>query len=489
MTAGRPRRHDAGVRTLRFLLPALGVAMALAGVAVGWGGSRDEGDWTWSLTIALVYGPTGAFLLPRMRALGTVFAVMGASAGLALLAGEQAEAVADGRSQVLGELAVWGSSWAWVPAYVLLLGVVPHLLPDGRVLSGPLRWGWRCGVAAAVVSTTAWLLCPYDELDEASDAAVALSAINPVGIPGMGVGVGAGLVLTLVALALALPVLVVRWRRATDRGPLVGVLLALAATVLLLLASLTVPGGSPALIAASVVPIPATMVLTAAHRATQLDVALRQAQARLAIAQEEERRRLRHDLHDSLGPALAGVALQLETLPHDIDEDPERAALTAARLTDRVRSAVEEVRRLVDGLGPEGSLGLHEALTEQVQAFDAPALRSRLEADPEEVRDLPAAVEVVTARVVREALTNAARHARGDRCTVRVRREDERLEVSVRDNGVGVTAARREGSTSGSGVGIASMRAVAQQIGGSCEVADAPGGGTEVRLVLPLVLA
>jgi len=90
-------------------------------------------------------------------------------------------------------------------------------------------------------------------------------------------------------------------------------------------------------------------------------------------------------------------------------------------------------------------------------------------------------------RVVREALANAARHSAGDRCTVTVTRDQGELLVRVRDNGVGISAGRADGSRVGSGVGLLSMQAVARQIGGSCEATDAGGGGTEVRLMLPTV--
>ena len=471
------------------LVTCLSVVVALLGMAVWWGGPRDGGDWAWTLAVALVYGPAGVAVVGRSPRLGVTFLVMAASSGMALLAGQQAEAVAAGRSDFAGDVAVWLSSWTWVPAYVLLIAVVPHLLPDGRPLPGRLRWGYRLGIAAAVVSTVAWLLAPYDELDEASAAALALDATNPVGVPGASAVIALGLVLTLAGGLGGLLSLGVRWHRARDRRRLAWVLAGVGGTVVLLASSLAVPGGSPTLLALAVVPLPAAVVLGAASTTARLDSQLRLSEARLAIAHEEERRRLRHDLHDSLGPALAGVALQLEALASDIESDPARAAEVAARLSDRVRDAVEEVRRLVDGLGPEGALGLAEALRTEVESFDAPVLSSTLQLNPDDVRDLPAAVEVVTVRVVREALANAARHAAGDRCTVTVSRDDQHLLVQVRDNGIGISASRATGLREGSGVGLLSMQAVAQQIGGSCAVTDAVGGGTEVRLALPLVPA
>ena len=386
-------------------------------------------------------------------------------------------------------MSVWLSSWTWVPAYALLVAVVPHLLPDGRPQEGRLQWAYRVGVAAAGVSTAAWMLAPYDELDEASAAALALDATNPVGIPGMSVAIALGLLLTIVGGISGLVSLGVRWHRAHDRQRVAWALGGIGGTIALLGLSLVVPGGSCNADGAGRHPAPGCGTPGAASSTARLDNQLRLSEARLAIAHEEERRRLRHDLHDSLGPALAGVALQLEALATDIESDPVRAAEIATRLTERVREAVEDVRRLVDGLGPEGTLGLAEALRTQVESFDAPVLRSTLLLDPDDVRDLPAAVEVVTVRVVKEALANAARHAAGDRCSVTVGRDEEQLLVQVRDNGIGISASRATGVRNGTGVGLLSMQAVAEQIGGSCAVTDAVGGGTEVRLALPLVPA
>lgn len=467
-------------------LALVGVLCALAGLGVWWGGDRSSGDWQWTLPVAMVYGAAAFPLARRAPVLAAAFSLMALSAGVSLLSGEVADGAAEGRAVGAGGLAVWLSSWTWLPSYVLLLAVVPHLLPEGRALPGMQRWGFRLGVTAAAVSTLAWMLCPYDELDEASDAALALGVDNPIGVRGAGALVAVGLVLTLAAATSGLLSLAVRWHRGDDRRGLSWALVGAAATAALLVASLAVPGGSPVLMGLAVLPLPAAVVLGAAASATRLDAELRAAQAALAMGQEQQRNQLRHDLHDSLGPTLAGVALQLEGLSAVVATEPELAAAVADRLTLRVQEAVAEVRRLVEGLGPETSLGLAEALRQQVDGFDAPALRSTLHVEPSSLRDLPAAVEVVAVRVVREALSNAAQHAGGDACSVHVDRDDHSLRVLVRDNGVGLTAARTSRRTSGTGVGLLSMSAVARQIGGSCTVQDGPGGGTDVRLVLPL---
>lgn len=464
----------------------LAVSVALAGMAVWAGGDRAGGDWQWTLPVALVYGPAGVALVRRSPRLSALFLTMALSAAVSLLAGEQAEAIAEGRTETAGHVAVWLSSWTWLPSYVLLLAVVPHLLPDGRPMSGWWRRGWHLSVVAAGVATLSWMVAPYGELDEPSSAAVTLRASNPVGITGAGLLVEIGLLLVLVSAAVGVASLVVRWRREQDRRALAWVLGGVGLTVALMLASLLERGGSSALMALAVLPLPGAVLVGAAAHSASLDLRLRAAQAQLASAQEEERRRLRHDLHDSLGPALAAVALQLELLPDVVADDPRRAADVVERLAGRVQDAVAEVRRLVEGLGPDSSLGLAEALQAQVEVFNTSTLRSSLHVDADDVRHLPAAVEVVTVRVVREALANAARHARANACTVHVERVGTDLAVSVRDDGIGLAASLADADTRGTGVGLLSMRAVAGQIGGICSVLDVQGGGTEIRLVLPI---
>ncbi|WP_122261004.1 ATP-binding protein [Ornithinimicrobium cerasi] len=204
---------------------------------------------------------------------------------------------------------------------------------------------------------------------------------------------------------------------------------------------------------------------------------LRGAQHRLVLAREEERRRLRRDLHDGLGPSLASLTLNVDELRNRWPglEDPDAELL---RLRGAVQAAVVDVRRIVEGLRPAplSDLGLAGAL----EQLTARSRDTRVDLDVEELPELPAAVEVAAYRVVQEALSNALRHAHATTVRVVLRVVTGELLVEVLDDGDG-TAAPRPG-----GVGLGSMRERAEELGGRLAVASSPGRGTRVRLELPL---
>jgi signal transduction histidine kinase len=104
----------------------------------------------------------------------------------------------------------------------------------------------------------------------------------------------------------------------------------------------------------------------------------------------------------------------------------------------------------------------------------------RITVEAPDLPPLPAAVEVAAYRIVQEALTNVVRHASARRCTVRLVPGPRTVTVTVTDDGVGLPSGAGR-----AGVGLASMRERAEEMGGSVTVQDAPGGGVEVRAVLP----
>jgi signal transduction histidine kinase len=202
---------------------------------------------------------------------------------------------------------------------------------------------------------------------------------------------------------------------------------------------------------------------------------VRAAQERLVLAREEERRRLRRDLHDGLGPALAGLTLQVDTVRNKLASGDADTALLGLR--SGIQEAVLGVRRIVEGLRPPAldDLGLVEAVRQLGSHVGVPV---SLAGDP--LPRLPAAVEVASYRIVQEALANAARHAFPTHICVSLELGPDGLAVGVADDGIGVVVPRPDG------VGLGSMRERAEEIGGSFALSAQPGLGTTVTAVLPV---
>jgi signal transduction histidine kinase len=219
-------------------------------------------------------------------------------------------------------------------------------------------------------------------------------------------------------------------------------------------------------------------VAVAAH-AAQLRDALQTSRERVVVAAEEERRRLRRDLHDDLGPVLAAVALQLGEVSSQLEGHPAQAL--AARAQGLLTGAVGTVRRIVDGLRPAAldDLGLAEAIVAAAAAFESGGTRVDVRIEGE-LSDLPAAVEVASLRITAEALANVARHAGASRVRVGVERRSDLLEITVADDGRGVV----DGALRG--VGLQSMEERAEELGGRCWVVSRLEGGTVVTAELPI---
>lgn len=208
---------------------------------------------------------------------------------------------------------------------------------------------------------------------------------------------------------------------------------------------------------------------------------LQQSRERLVSAREEERRRLRRDLHDGLGPALASGSFKVEAARNLLRRDPERADALLAGVADGLQETIEDIRRLVYDLRPPAldQLGLVEGLRQYAGQLDG---RTRIVVDAsDDVATLPAAVEVAAYRIGLEAMANVLHHAEARHCEVRLGIEGAALVVEVSDDGRGLPADVRNG------VGLRSMHERAGELGGVCDIAPRPEGGTVVRARLPLV--
>ena len=217
-----------------------------------------------------------------------------------------------------------------------------------------------------------------------------------------------------------------------------------------------------------------------AVRSSRLADDLQHSREQLVVAREDDRRRIRRDLHDGLGPVLGGVAMRLDAAGNAMESDPETARRLVAQSRQDITDALADVRRLVHGLRPPAldDLGLLAALNQQADRMRSADLTVAVEA--EDVPALSAAVEVAAYRIASEALTNTARHAGAGCCKVRLLGGPHRLLVEVADDGIGIDPDIT------AGVGLRSIRERAEELGGRAEITCPASGGTRVRAWLPL---
>ncbi len=200
---------------------------------------------------------------------------------------------------------------------------------------------------------------------------------------------------------------------------------------------------------------------------------------RLVDVRHEERRLLRRELHDGLGPAMAGVALGLAAARRRVAYDVAGAVALLAELEREVASRTEDVRDVAHALLPpqldDGDLG--GALDLLARRHTTATLAVTVDVEPGSVGDT--ARQVAIYRVAAEALVNAHRHARAARVRIEVARGDDGVVLTVADDGTGIAVDHVPG------VGLRSMRERAEELGGRTDVTGRPGEGTTVRTTLP----
>ncbi|MBA2287671.1 MAG: hypothetical protein H0W02_19525 [Ktedonobacteraceae bacterium] len=213
----------------------------------------------------------------------------------------------------------------------------------------------------------------------------------------------------------------------------------------------------------------------------QLTADLQQARTWLVAVREEERRRLRRDLHDGLGPTLASLTFKIDAARNLLNQDSERADRLLESVRQQVQEAITDIRRLVYDLRPPAldELGLFSALREQATSSQNPRLQIIVDA-PESLPLLPAAVEVAAYRIAQEALTNVVRHAEARQCRLSLRLQERLLTLQIADDGKGIAPEHHIG------VGLLAMQERAVELGGKCTIAAGPSGGTTIQVSLPL---
>jgi two-component system NarL family sensor kinase len=217
-----------------------------------------------------------------------------------------------------------------------------------------------------------------------------------------------------------------------------------------------------------------------AVRSSRLAEQLQASREQLVLDREEDRRRIRRDLHDGLGPVLGGVAMRLDAAGNALETEPETARQMVLRSRQDITEALADVRRLVHGLRPPAldDLGLLDALRQQVERTRSPHLDVDIEAAA--LPTLPAAVEVAAYRIASEGLANTVRHADATRATLRLVGQPGQLLVEIADDGRGIDPAVP------AGVGLRSIRERAEELGGRTEIVCPAAGGTRVRAWLPV---
>jgi signal transduction histidine kinase len=219
----------------------------------------------------------------------------------------------------------------------------------------------------------------------------------------------------------------------------------------------------------------------------RLNDELQRSRERIVIAAEEERRRLRRELHDGLAPTVAALNLKAGKIRRHVRAEPDEVEVLIDEWREEIRTVIADIRRLAYELRPPilDELGLLAAIRDRAARSSTAGFTVDTDL-PESVGPLPAAVEVAAYRIFNEALTNVERYAGASRCQVRVAVEESpsrALRLEVADNGAGlpVDEAFR------AGVGLLSMRERADELGGSCVIGHGPDGGTRVRAWLPIV--
>lgn len=210
----------------------------------------------------------------------------------------------------------------------------------------------------------------------------------------------------------------------------------------------------------------------------RLEEERRESALRTLTAQESDRRRLAHELHDELGQVLTALVLRLRRTARDA---PPHLRPELADAQETARSALEDVRQIVRQLRPEAldDLGLVSAVAALSSGFSQrTGLRVDLDLD-RAVPSLGPEAELVVYRVTQESLTNAARHSGSEYVSVQLKGFGDGAELTVQDRGSGAAPESLRGS------GIRGMRERALAVGADLAIASQPGAGTEVRLRVP----
>ena len=491
-----PRGWITGPRVLSTCLAWVAVATVAAVVVERRNGAatanmRTSADLLF-LLLLLAPAVAGALTLhlTRNRVVGWLLVASTTMGMTALLL--HAVAVADARTGSASGFLVWPALWLGGPGFSLV-ALVP-----GRVRSLSRR---PLLEPVAVAAIGALVLAQAFGPQPLTGVGSTLSPIdNPLAVPAL--SGAANMTISYVGLVIvgyaALGLGLLAWDRITRRQPAdpgrrpwtaLGLLLPLTIALGIAIGGATgqgpFEGAWVAAVATPLVVLIVAVVLTV--RAWTTERRTTEALRRDASAREVERERVRRDLHDGIGPALAGMRLHIEVLRDGLPPKATTARAAADRLEASVDETLAELRRIVDGMQPGAldALGFRGALESLRASLTSTWPDGRTTVEVEVDRGLPALprpVEAALLRVCAEALSNAVRHAAPTRCLVTVGWSDGAARLRVVDNGTGIAtgAAQR-------GLGLGSMRARVEEIGGTLDVGRPDDGrGTAITAVIPV---
>jgi signal transduction histidine kinase len=227
----------------------------------------------------------------------------------------------------------------------------------------------------------------------------------------------------------------------------------------------------------------------ALFEATRRELAERKSLERLILeVSENERRRIGRDLHDTLGQQLSGLMFVLDDIEEQLSTQSLPQAEAVAKASDLLERTIGQARMLAHGLNPpvfDDPLGLTKSIRQLVESIiDQYGIDCRFDCSGQ-VPIYVSSCAVHLYRIVQEAVSNAIRHGKANHIAVRLNRYDDRIELAVHDDGVGIS----DGAEDAQGMGLDIMKYRATVVGGALDVLPGEQGGTVVCCTLPSHLA
>lgn len=217
--------------------------------------------------------------------------------------------------------------------------------------------------------------------------------------------------------------------------------------------------------------------------------------AQVVIAQEEERNRISIDLHDSVAQWLVAASYGVQTFRHTLSNDKTASSAEAvgarnalADMESTITKSLRELRRVVVGLRPPAldELGLSHALRQSLEELKSDTLDCQFSEEGTPVR-LPSSIEIAVYRVVQESMNNIRKHAGATKVSLRLKFQEGKLLVGIRDNGKGFDFSQTLSSAISAGhLGLLGMKQRAEMLGGNISIKTAEGKGTTITLDLPI---